>query len=274
MKQTPDSNFAITTAINTNRRDIKPDELILKIDNLKVSFQKNKKLIHIVRGVDLEIKKGEIIGLVGESGSGKTVTTKSLLNINRGATTTADYAMIDNIDINKLKNFRSIRGKKVGYIPQDPMTSLNPTRKIYKQILDVIKIHRPELNDSKAQLEFIVNILERFGIRNAEKKMHAFPHSFSGGMKQRVVIAMVVAAKPDLIVADEPTTALDATVQAAVLELFTEIKKEENISMIFISHNISVVAKLCDYIYVMYAGKIVEQANKKELFINPVHPYT
>ncbi len=247
---------------------------ILEAKNLKVSFKKNKKIINIVRGIDLKIRPGQIIGLVGESGSGKSVSTKSLLNINVGGITTADKLFLSGINLLELKDFYEIRGSKIGYIPQDPMTALNPTRKIWKQIDDVLKLHRKDLKTKKERWDYMISILTSFGIRDAEKKINSYPHSFSGGMKQRVVIAMIVAAKPDLIIADEPTTALDATVQASVLELLETIRTKFKVSIIFISHNIAVVSKFCDFIYVMYAGKIVEKGLKEEIFTNPQHPYT
>ncbi len=253
-----------------------PGSVLLNVKNLNVSFNVNrKKIIRIVRGVDLKILRGQIVGLVGESGSGKSVTSKALMNLNDLSITESDEMIIDNISLKKLKNkeWSKIRGKKIGYIPQDPLTSLNPTRTIGKQLLDVLK-DSEEFSTLKEKTEYLIDLLESFGIRDAKQKFNSYPHTFSGGMKQRVVIAMIVAAKPDLIIADEPTTALDPTVQASVLSLFEDIRKKFNISIIFISHNISVIAKFCDYIYVMYAGKIVESGTKKDIFTRPAHPYT
>lgn len=252
---------------------------LLSVKNLKVSFKiSKKKFISIVRGVDLNIYKGQIVGLVGESGSGKSVTSKSLLNVNENAFVTADKMEIDNIELTNLKKekqWQKIRGHKIGYIPQDPLTSLNPTRKIGKQLLDALN-KNADWKQKKyiEKREYLVGLLKQFGIRNAEVVFDMYPHTLSGGMKQRVVITMVVALKPDLIIADEPTTALDPTVQASVLALFNEISEKMNIAIILISHNISVVAKFCDYIYVMYAGKIVERGTKKDIFADPRHPYT
>ncbi len=260
--------------IKNERNTEPPSPYILEAKNLRVSFRKKKKIINIVRGVDFKIKPGQIVGLVGESGSGKSVTTKSLLDINVGAITTADTLKIAGMDLTSLKDFHEIRGKKIGYIPQDPMTALNPTRKIWKQIDDVIKLHRPEFDTKQKRREYMIKILGSFGIRDVEKKIDSYPHAFSGGMKQRVVIAMIVAAQPDLIIADEPTTALDATVQASVLQLLEKIRTDFKVSIIFISHNIAVVAKFCDFVYVMYAGKIVEKGLKEEIFTKPKHPYT
>ncbi|MBN3535097.1 ABC transporter ATP-binding protein [Mycoplasma procyoni] len=251
-------------------------EILLRVKNLRVSFKQKKKFINIVRGVDLKIKRGEIVGLVGESGSGKTVTSKALLGINELAYTKSDVMEVSGIDISKFKKDKEwvkIRGKKIGYIPQDPLTALNPTRTVGKQLLDVL-VKDPRFKTKEEKIDYLVNLLESFGIRDARAKFNQYPHTFSGGMKQRVVIAMVVAAQPDLIIADEPTTALDPTVQASVLALFNDIREKYGISMIFISHNISVIAKFCDYIYVLYAGKVVERGTREEIFTDPRHPYT
>ncbi|QCZ36466.1 ABC transporter ATP-binding protein [Mycoplasma nasistruthionis] len=254
-------------------------EKLLDVRNLKVSFKlRRNKFITIVRGIDLKINKGEIIGIVGESGSGKSVTSKSLLNINENAFITADKMEIDSIDLlqsTKDKFWQTIRGHKIGYIPQDPLTSLNPTRKIGKQLLDALNKNADWKDKTYIEKrQYLVSLLKQFGIRQAENVFDMYPHTLSGGMKQRVVITMVVALKPNLIIADEPTTALDPTVQASVLALFEQIRKELNITIVLISHNISVVAKFCDYIYVMYAGKIVEKGSKQDIFTKPAHPYT
>ncbi|TQC54217.1 ABC transporter ATP-binding protein [Mycoplasmopsis mucosicanis] len=255
------------------------DDLLLVVKNLRVDFKNGRKnFIRIVRGLDLAIKKGEIVGLVGESGSGKSVTSKALINVNEGALCTADTLQIEDLDLTKITNqkqWQAIRGHYIGYIPQDPLTSLNPTRKIGKQLLDALN-----LNDewkSKPYIEkrnYLVSLLDEFGIVDPQGVFDRYPHTLSGGMKQRVVIAMVIALRPKLIIADEPTTALDPTVQASVLALFERIRQKLNISIILISHNISVVAKFCDYIYVMYAGRIVERGSRKDIFTDPRHPYT
>ncbi|WP_129720210.1 ABC transporter ATP-binding protein, partial [Mesomycoplasma neurolyticum] len=250
--------------------------LILEVKNLKVSIKENKKLIEIIRGIDFEIEQGQIIGLVGESGSGKTISSKALLGLNSFSKTTCEKMNILGInakDFKKDKEWRQIRGKKIGYIPQDPLTALNPTRTIGKQLLDVL-IKDKRFATKKEKKNYLINMLQSFGIQNAENIFNQYPHTLSGGMKQRVVIAMTVAQNPNIIVADEPTTALDPTVQASVLALFNEIRKQTNISIIFISHNISVIAKFCDYIYVLYAGKVIEKGTKKDIFTDPKHPYT
>ena len=251
---------------------------ILEIKDLHVSFKtSNKKIIEIIRGVDLTVREAQIVGVVGESGSGKSVATKSLLNLNHGGITTAEKATISDINLNEIKSksdWRKVRGKKIAYIPQDPMTSLNPTRTIRKQLFDTLIENRKDIKTNKERTAYIIKTLETFGIRDAASKLDVYPHTFSGGMKQRIVIASAVMCRPELIIADEPTTALDTVVQASVLNLFEKIRKEFNVSIIFISHDISVIAKLCDYIYVMYAGRVIEKGLKKELFTDPRHPYT
>lgn len=253
-------------------------QILLSVKNLRIYVKNKQKFINIVRGVDLKIKRGEIIGIVGESGSGKSVTTKSLLDINPQMTTVSDeavfYGKTKTIDLKNLKDFNNIRGSKIGYIPQDPMSSLNPTRKIWKQMNDVLLLFRKDLTTKLARITYIENLLTQFGIRDAHQVIKQYPHVLSGGMKQRIVIAMIVASRPELIIADEPTTALDTTVQAAVLELLETIRQKYNISIFFISHNIAVVAKFVDYIYVMYAGKVIEKGTKEEILTNPKHPYT
>lgn len=255
------------------------NNLLLKVRNLRVDFKVGRKnLIRIVRGIDLDIKRAQIVGLVGESGSGKSVTSKALINVNEGAITIADELQIENLNLKNVKKesiWQKIRGQYIGYIPQDPLTSLNPTRKIGLQLLDALNLNKEWKGKSSAEKkEYLVGLLKEFGIRDAEGVYNRYPHTLSGGMKQRVVITMVVALKPKLIIADEPTTALDPTVQASVLALFERIRQTMNISIILISHNISVVAKFCDYIYVMYAGRIVERGTRKDIFTEPAHPYT
>ena len=250
---------------------------LIKIKNLKISFkQKRAAPLNIIRGVDLELLEGQIIGLVGESGSGKSVTTKALLNVNDGSKTTFDSFEIlgEKYDSFSEVKWGDIRGGKIAYIPQNPMTSMNPSRTIKKHIFDVLGYYKKDLKTKEEKKEFAIKILERVKIVNPERVLTSYPHELSGGMKQRVIIAMSILAEAKVIIADEPTTALDPIVQASVLELLSEIAKEYKLSIIFISHNIAVVAKLCDYIYVMYAGKVLEKGTKKEIFTEPKHPYT
>ncbi|MBZ4212835.1 ABC transporter ATP-binding protein [Mycoplasma sp. U97] len=265
--------------LNSTKVELFEDNKLLKVRNLNVSFKSTKNsLIKIVRGIDFDINYGQIVGIVGESGSGKSVFSKALINANRETISSYDEFIIDNVDITKFKKekmWQSIRGHYIGYIPQDPLTSLNPTRKIGKQLMDALNKNdewKSKSNNDKKN--YLIGLLEKFGIHSPEYIYDQYPHTLSGGMKQRVLIAMIVALKPKLIIADEPTTALDPTIQASVLSLFGQIRQEYNISIILISHNISVVAKFCDYIYVMYAGKIVEKGLRKNIFTEPAHPYT
>ncbi|ENY70061.1 ABC transporter ATP-binding protein [Mycoplasmopsis arginini] len=261
-------------------QEVLEDNKLLEVRNLHVSFPVGrKKTIHIVRGVDLDVYRGQIVGLVGESGSGKSVTSKTLINVNENGLVSADKIQIGDLELSNIlkkeKYWQLVRGQKIGYIPQDPLTSLNPTRTIGKQLLDALNNNVDWMDKTYTEKkEYLLGLLSTFGLRNVDKIFSAYPHTLSGGMKQRIVITMVVALKPDLIIADEPTTALDPTVQASVLALFEEIRQKMGISIILISHNISVIAKFCDFIYVMYAGRIVEKGLKEEIFTRPAHPYT
>jgi len=261
------------------------EETIINVEDLKVSFRSSnnkKKIIDIIRGVSFQIKRGEIIGFIGESGSGKSVTAKSLFGMNINSISSAKkfeinkISMLDDNGIIKTKNrdWREIRGKHVTYIPQNPMTSLNPTMRISKQLYEVIDTNGTYNFTKEERKKYVANLLEEFGVTDAEKRMESYPHEFSGGMKQRVVIAMAILSKPDVIIADEPTTALDPTIQASVLKLLKDISIKYNIAIIFVSHDISVISTLCDYVNVFYAGKIVERGHKYDIFTNPKHPYT
>ena len=288
------------------------DNQIIKTRNLKVNFKVKDGLLQAVRGVDLTVYKGQIIGIVGESGSGKSVCVKSLIGFNDGSITESENLNLSNIDLMKVKknDWTFIRGTYVSYIPQDPLMSLNPTKTIGKQVLEAIYVsekrkyiqklsylkeelknneiskddyskkvselkqyYKTNINPVNAKNK-VIEILKFIGIENVESRFNSYPHEFSGGMRQRIVIAISVAAKPDIIIADEPTTALDVTVQAKVLSIIKELSDKYGITIIFISHNIALVANFCEYIYVMYAGKIVEQGLTEEIFTNPLHPYT
>ncbi|WP_052664046.1 ABC transporter ATP-binding protein [Mycoplasmoides alvi] len=290
--------------ISNSNQKLKNDE-ILRIENLKVNFKIKDGILQAVRGVDLTVRKGQIVGIVGESGSGKSVCVKSLIGFNDNAVIEADLLNLSDIDLTKIKkhSWSYIRGSYVSYIPQDPLLSLNPTKKIGAQVAEAVltserrKYLQRKKNLSKFDNDYasklnsyrneyhqltkrdtvkkrVIEILNFIGIKNAESRMHSYPHEFSGGMRQRIVIAIAVATRPDLIIADEPTTALDVTIQAKVLELIKRLRDEFNITIIFISHNIALVANFCDYVYVMYAGRILEQGKTEELFLDPKHPYT
>ena len=250
-------------------------ETILSVKNLQVSFQTFDGKVQAVRGIDFDLKKGETLAIVGESGSGKSVTTRSIMQL------LSTNALIENGEIifeqeNILEKSESemqqIRGKKIAMIFQDPMTSLDPTMKVGLQVAESMIKHL-KLSKKEA-LQQAVQLLEQVGIPNAEKRVNDYPHQFSGGQRQRIVIAIALACNPDILIADEPTTALDVTIQAQILELLKEIQQKQGTSIIFITHDLGVVANVADRVAVMYAGKIVEYGLVDEIFYNPRHPYT
>lgn len=251
-------------------------EPILTIDNLKTSFMTGNGEVQAVRGVSFSVEKGEILGIVGESGSGKSVTSMSILRL------LADTARIkegkilfEGQDLTKLtkKELRRIRGEKISMIFQDPMSSLNPLIPVGKQVGEMIREHHPE-KKGDALKEEVLELFRKVRIPEPEKRYRCFPHEFSGGMRQRVMIAMALANKPELLIADEPTTALDVTIQDQILKQLRELKKEYSTSIIFITHDLGVVAELCDRVIVMYGGLVMEEAAIDDIFENPKHPYT
>ena len=257
---------------NTNSK-----ETVLKVENLQTSFMTSNGEVQAVRGVSFEVKKGEILGIVGESGSGKSVTSMSVLRL------LADTAVIKKdskiefegrnlIDISK-KEMRKIRGEKIAMIFQDPMSSINPLIPVGKQVGEMIKEHHKE-NSKEEIKKDVLELFEKVRIPEPEKRYSCYPHEFSGGMRQRVMIAMALANKPDLLIADEPTTALDVTIQDQILRRLRELEKEYGTSIIFITHDLGVVAELCDRVAVMYGGLIMEEALIDDLFEKPGHPYT
>lgn len=249
---------------------------ILTVKDLHVKFDTYEGVIQAVRGVSFDLHQGETLAVVGESGSGKSVMSKSLMGLVPSPPGRIDQGEIyyNDIDILNLseKGLREIRGSKISLISQDPMSSLNPTMTIKNQIIEGILTHRKV--SKKEAVDKAVELLELVGLKNASKRINAYPHQFSGGMQQRVVIAMALACNPDILIADEPTTALDVTVQAQVLELLKDIQRELGTSIIFITHDLGVVADIADRVAVMYAGKIVEIGEVKEIFDEPKHPYT
>ncbi|WP_210610969.1 ABC transporter ATP-binding protein [Priestia flexa] len=249
---------------------------LLDVKDLEVSFQTYGGEVKAVRGVNFHLNKGETLAIVGESGSGKSVTSQTIMRlipmppgrINKG------QILFDGVDLVQKtdKQMEAIRGKDIGMIFQDPMTSLNPTMKVGSQISEVLVKHSKM---SKAQAkERAIELLKLVGIPFPNQRVNQYPHEFSGGMRQRVVIAMALASDPKLLIADEPTTALDVTIQAQILELMKEIQKKTNTSIIFITHDLGVVANVADRVAVMYAGQIVETGTVDEVFYNPQHPYT
>lgn len=250
-------------------------ETILWIENLRIHFETFAGEVQAIRGVNLKLEKGETLALVGESGSGKSVTAKSVMKLLSNNAVVKEGAIIfkgENILEKSERDMQSIRGKKIAMIFQDPMTSLDPTMKIGKQITEVIIKHEKaskEEADKRAE-----ELLELVGIPNAKERMKQYPHQFSGGQRQRIVIAIALACNPDVLIADEPTTALDVTIQAQILELLKELQQQFQMAIIFITHDLGVVANVADRVAVMYAGKVVEVGTVDEVFYNPQHPYT
>ena len=250
-------------------------ETILSVKNLQVSFQTFDGKVQAVRGIDFDLKKGETLAIVGESGSGKSVTTRSIMQLLSANALVEKGAIIfeqENILEKSESEMQQIRGKKIAMIFQDPMTSLDPTMKVGMQVAESMIKHL-KLSKKEA-LQQAVLLLEQVGIPNAEKRVNDYPHQFSGGQRQRIVIAIALACNPDILIADEPTTALDVTIQAQILELLKEIQQKNGTSIIFITHDLGVVANVADRVAVMYAGKIVEYGLVDEIFYNPKHPYT
>lgn len=248
---------------------------LLAVKNLNIGFNFLDGYAQAVHNVGFELKKGETLAIVGESGSGKTLSSMAVLNLlPENAIVTGGEVIFEGENLLKLpqKAMQKIRGKKIALIPQDPMTSLDPLYTIGDQLLEVIEIHQGK--KGKEAKEIAIAALERVKIPDAREKLGAYPHEFSGGMKQRVIIAMALACNAQIIIADEPTTALDVTVQAQIMEILREIKAKSDISIILITHDMGIVAQNADKIAVMYAGRIVEFASKDELFKNPKHPYT
>ncbi|SIS47781.1 ABC transporter ATP-binding protein [Salimicrobium flavidum] len=251
-------------------------ENLLEVNNLHVSFDTYGGEVKAVRGVDFSVKKGETLAIVGESGSGKSVTTKALMGLipQPPGRIKEGEILFEGKDLAKMKDkeLANIRGKDIAMIFQDPMTSLNPTMKVGNQIMEgLIKHQKKSKSEAK---ERALELLKLVGIPNPEERIKQYPHQFSGGMRQRVVIAIALACNPKLLLADEPTTALDVTIQAQILEVMKDIQKEMDSGIVFITHDLGVVANVADRVAVMYAGKIVEIGKVDDIFYNPKHPYT
>ena len=247
---------------------------LLKVKNLNLGFNLSTGFVQVLHDVSFSIEKGKILAIVGESGCGKTLSTMCILQLlPKNAQIKSGEIIFDNENLLEKKEFQmqKIRGKNIALIPQDPMTSLNPLYTVENQLLEVIKLHQSEV---KNPYEVAINALKAVKIPNPEDRMKAYPHELSGGMKQRIIIAMALACQADLIIADEPTTALDVTVQAQIMKLLNDIKNEKNTAIILITHDLAVVCENADDVAVMYAGRIVEYTSKAELFRNPKHPYT
>lgn len=251
-------------------------ERILEVEHLEFSFRTYGGVVKSVRDVSFHVNKGEILGIGGESGCGKSVTAQSILRLNPEPPGFFENGSIrykgEEIRSKTEREMRKIRGLEIGFIFQDPMTSLNPTMKIGKQLEEVF-VGRPGISKKEVK-EKAVNILKMVGINEPEKRYHQYPHELSGGMKQRVMIAIALIGSPSIIIADEPTTALDVTIEAQILDLLKDLQKTLGTSIILITHDLGVIAKLCDRVLVMYGGKIVERGTAEEIFYETSHPYT
>ena len=255
--------------------DYMKNEVILSVKDLRISFRAYGGKVQAVRGISFDLYRGETLAIVGESGSGKSVSIKAIMGI------LANNAIIEEgeilyagKDLTKVKedDFHEIRGKRIGLIFQDPLSALNPIMKIGKQITEVLRLNK-KITKEEAR-EKALELMRAVGIPDVERRFEQYPFQFSGGMRQRIVIAIALAGDPEILICDEPTTALDVTVQAKILELINQIKEQKNLSVIFITHDLGVVANMADRVNVMYAGKIVETGTSEEIFFAPAHPYT
>ena len=250
-------------------------EKFLEVKNLRTYFDTPEGMVKSVDGVSFSINRGETLALVGESGCGKTVTSLSLIRLLADtARVQADYMEVDGQKILELTKdeARKLRGSKISMIFQEPMTSLNPIIKCGRQIAESLRLHRGM--NKKEAMEEAIRMMQAVGIANPEVRAYEYPHQMSGGMRQRVMIAMALACQPQILIADEPTTALDVTIQAQILDLIRDLNEKMNTSVLFITHDLGVVSELCDTVIVMYTGRIVEKAPVRELFNDPKHPYT
>ena len=250
-------------------------QALLHIENLKtVISSKDGKLVP-VDGVEITIPKGKTVGIVGESGCGKSMTAMSIMGLLPNTTHIEEGKILfQDMDLTKLnpKELRKITGDKISIIFQEPMTSLNPVIQVGKQVREAILLHEKVSKEEAKQR--VIEIFRQVGIPEPERRYNAYPHQLSGGLRQRVMIGMAMVCNPDLLIADEPTTALDVTIEAQILHLMRQLQKDKGTSIMMITHNLGVVAEICDQVYVMYAGKVVESAEVHELFQNPKHPYT
>nr|PMH65979.1 peptide ABC transporter ATP-binding protein [Vibrio splendidus]PMJ31551.1 peptide ABC transporter ATP-binding protein [Vibrio splendidus] len=251
--------------------------IVLKVRDLEAEFSTDEGIVKILKGVSFDVKSGQTLGLVGESGSGKSVTSMSIMGLlpKPYGKVTAGKIIYRDTDLTEVPEheMHKMRGNRISIIFQDPMTALNPVQTIGKQIVEVLDLHHSQMSKSE-KIEYGIGLLEKVEIPMPKLRFKEYPHSLSGGMRQRVMIAIALACKPDILICDEPTTALDVTVQASILELIRELQEETGMAVIFITHDLGVVAEICDEVAVMYDGRIVEHAEIFELFDHPQHPYT
>jgi len=251
-------------------------EPLLSVQDLRVGFATEGGLLQAVDGVNFELRAGEVVAIVGESGSGKSVTAQTIIGLTRskntrieGSVKLAGEELIEADDA----TLRRLRGEEIGMVFQDPMTSFNPVYRIGAQIVEAIRAHQGEVGKEEARRR-VIDLFESVGIPEAERRVDAYPHEFSGGMRQRAMIAMALALEPEVLIADEPTTALDVTIQAQILRLLEDLNRQRGLATILITHDLGVVAEIADRVLVMYAGKVVEQGTLDEIFYDPQHPYT
>ncbi|HEX3240650.1 MAG TPA: ABC transporter ATP-binding protein [Solirubrobacterales bacterium] len=249
---------------------------LISVESLRVGFATEGGLVQAVDDVSFEVRPGEVLAIVGESGSGKSVTAQTIMGLTRSKNAriegTAKFEGEDLVEVSDA-TLRRLRGDRVAMVFQDPMTSFNPVYRLGAQIGEAIRAHRGDVSKSEARAR-AVELFTAVGIPNAESRVDDYPHEFSGGMRQRAMIAMALALEPDLLIADEPTTALDVTIQAQILELLRELNRKRNLATILITHDLGVVAEIADRVLVMYAGRVVEQGTLDDIFYDPQHPYT
>ncbi len=249
---------------------------LLRIEGLTVGFNTEHGPVRVVEDVSFDLPAGHTLGLVGESGCGKSVTAQTIMRLLPSPPARIEAGRIlfagDDIAAASLKQMQKIRGDRIGMVFQEPMTSLNPTLRIGEQIAEPLRLHRG-MRRAEAEAR-VIDVLKQVGIGNAERRLLQYPHELSGGLRQRVMIAMAIICKPQLLIADEPTTALDVTIQAQIMELLRGLQKELNLAVLLITHDLGMVAEMCETIAVMYAGRIVETGRTAEVFARPHHPYT
>jgi peptide/nickel transport system ATP-binding protein len=249
---------------------------LLSVADLRVSFQTEDGLLQAVDGVSFTVGAGEVVAIVGESGSGKSVTAMTLMGLTRGPNASFDgEAMFDGTELVRAnaEQLQRIRGAGIAMVFQDPMSSLDPVYRVGSQIVEQIRVHDHKISKAQA-LDHAVELMERVGIPRAAERLRSYPHEFSGGMRQRVMIAMALSCSPKLLIADEPTTALDVTIQSQILDELRQLRDETNAGVILVTHDLGVVADIADRVIVMYAGRVVEQGTLDDIFYDPQHPYT
>ena len=249
---------------------------LLEVRDLRVGFATEGGLLQAVAGVSFDLRPGEVLAIVGESGSGKSVTAQTIMGLTRAKNARIEGSMqLEGHELLEAGDaeLRSLRGERIAMIFQDPMTSFNPVYRLGKQITEAIRAHKGDVSKSEGRARAI-ELFEAVGIPNAEQRVDAYPHEFSGGMRQRAMIAMALALEPDVLIADEPTTALDVTIQAQILRLLEDLNRERGLATILITHDLGVVAEVADRVLVMYAGRVVEEGTLDEIFYDPQHPYT